>query len=109
MAPELTFPFFKKVQEGFYRDNINTNQSASFASIAEEMGIDRVEFLKSFNSDHMKQSTQADFELVRSWGVTGFPTLLLRTGDGNVYKLASGYSTAKELNETISGIIGESQ
>lgn len=98
LAPEKAFGFFKAIQENFYVNNQNTNETASYLPICDQFGIDRTAFQKSFESPEMRQRTQADFALSSRLGVRGFPAVLLQTG-GEVRLLANGFAPFAQLEK----------
>lgn len=83
-----TLGYFNALQHAFYADGRDITQRDVLADVAEESGLDRTEFEAAFDNAHA--DTLHDFAETRSWGVTGYPTLLIRTGD-ELVRAAAGY------------------
>ena len=65
------------------------------------------DFLKVFLSPEAKIATTQEFQRCRSWGIRGFPSIVLEV-NGQVTHLASGYTTATTLIEKIESILSNS-
>jgi len=90
------WPLFKRLQSAFYAEGIVLSDRSVYPDLVEGLDVDTEAFMAVFESDAATEETWADFSLVQSWGVRGFPTLLVRTGD-SLTRIASGYSTADDL------------
>lgn len=97
----LTLPLFSALQTAFYRDNRDVTQATTLADIAGEQGLDRNTFLDRWSSDEMKRATREEFLAARTFGVSGFPTLLLKRGD-RLDALCRGYVEAGPLAAALS-------
>jgi putative protein-disulfide isomerase len=92
--------FFAAVQRKFYVDNEDPNQPEFYRSICDEFGLDFDEFLPLFESETARAQTIGDFQLSRSWGVNGFPSILMLKDD-RVIKITSGYSSFEKMRAII--------
>lgn len=101
LAPHETFRFFKRIQRAFYAEGEPVWNSAIFASLIEGFDVDPEVFLAQFNGQEAVKQTWEDFSLSRSWGINGFPTVVLRTGNTGTI-IARGYSTADAMAAAIS-------
>jgi protein-disulfide isomerase-like protein with CxxC motif len=73
-----------------------------YPRLVEEIGGNPQQFMAMFMSPEAADLVWEDFAIVRSWGVTSFPTVIFREGDtGNI--IAEGYATA----ETMLAIVDE--
>lgn len=97
----LALPLFSAVQTAFYRDNRDVTQAATLADIAGEQGLDRNTFLERWSSGEMKRTTRVEFLAAREFGISGFPTLLLKRGD-RLNALCRGYAEAGPLAAALS-------
>jgi putative protein-disulfide isomerase len=97
----LALPLFAALQAAFYRDNRDVTQAATLADIASELGLDRNTFLERWSSDEVKCATRVEFLAAREFGVSGFPSLLLKRGD-RLDVLCRGYAEAGPLAATLS-------
>jgi putative protein-disulfide isomerase len=98
--------FFSAVQRKFYVDNDDPKLPGFYLSICDEFKLDFGEFLRRFNSDDVKRNTFDEFQLSRSWGVSGFPSVLLQV-DGRITKVASGFSTFEKMRATVSSVLSQ--
>ena len=96
LNPSMEFPFFKAVQEAFYRDNADTNHLDTYLELTRAYGIDDQDFINAFNSQQIKEQTVQDFTFAQRLGVTGFPTTLLQSGE-QYFLLAHGYADTQHV------------
>lgn len=107
MRPELNFVFFKSIQKAFYLENRDPTLPDTFADLADNLDVDRDEFLKTYGSEKSKIETTEDFRYARTLGITGFPSLLLK--DGNGYTLLSnGYQSFGNIKPKIESWLNKS-
>ncbi len=97
-GPEL--PFFEAIQRKFYVDNEDPAEPVFYASLCERYGIDFDLFVQRFTSAAVREATDAEFRLNRSWGVRGYPTVLLKDG-GRMTTLAYGFATLADMQAGI--------
>lgn len=106
LQPKSTMHFFHKVQNAFYHENKNPHLTATYADIAEQMGMDRNLFIKKFESEKYKKLIKEDFLRASQLGVRSFPTVLL-VSDGNTKIVSAGYSKAEEVLSKVKKIISK--
>ena len=106
LKPEAEFDFFKKVQIEFYKENKNTNLTATYAELAATYGLDKKEFAQKFESNEWKEKVKADFTYSANIGVRSFPTLVLQRGE-DVYLIAQGYAEGKVVVEKCRKILAQ--
>lgn len=94
----------EKLQMAFYHDGKSFSEIETYEEIASEFSIQNSTFSKSLQealgSDN---GIHADYELVRSFGVSSYPTLILEK-DGKFYDLRAGAMTADELENNFKTI-----
>ncbi|MFD1550802.1 DsbA family protein [Putridiphycobacter roseus] len=96
LDPSKEMAFFKGVQTAFYRDNKNTNDLATYLSLAKAHGLDPEKFESLFESEEAKLATKADFQLSAEMGIQGFPALVIKKGK-EFFMLSNGYQELKHL------------
>ncbi|MEM1215861.1 MAG: DsbA family protein [Bacteroidota bacterium] len=106
MAPPRTHRFYEHVQHYFYVKNQDPNQVAFYEPICQELGLDFAAFAERFASDAYRQKTRQDFALSQSWGVRGFPSVLLRQGE-RLTMIARGYSDAETMWKRVQTAVGK--
>lgn len=92
----MEWEYFAAAQRGFYSENHDPNDPASFARIAETFDIDRERFLEAYGDAKIIEATRADFDFARNVGVNSFPTVLLSDGK-RLAALTMGYQRLPAL------------
>ena len=100
LAPDLTFDFFKRLQRAFYAEGIVLSDGDAIRPLVDEFEVDADRFMEGFDSEAAVKVTWQDFSLARSWGINGFPTILVRHGD-SASIVARGYTSADEMSNRI--------
>lgn len=93
---ERELEFFSAIQRKFYVDNEDPKALDFYPSICAATGVDFAAFAQRFADRSVIEETLGEFRLNRSWGVTGYPAILVRTGDRK-RPLARGYATFDEM------------
>ncbi len=101
MNPKKEFEFFKRSQQAFYFHNKDLGVADSYYTVLEQLGLDKIDFTKRFNSEEYKNLVKEDFRRAGELGVQGFPSLLFESG-GKITVLSRGYTTAENVIELIS-------
>lgn len=96
--------FFSAVQRKFYVENEDPKQIDFYRSICADSGLDFGEFARRFESDDVRALTRGDFQLSRNWGVSGFPTVMLRTRE-ELIPVATGFSTFDKMRESVENLL----
>jgi putative protein-disulfide isomerase len=101
LEPDLVFDFLKRVQEAFYAMNRDVTDPEMLADIAGESGLNRESFAVEFRLEKTIKETLRDFEISRSMGVSGFPTLLAGSDEGGYEVITAGYRPWEAVRELI--------
>jgi putative protein-disulfide isomerase len=101
--PQHVWRFFKTVQHAFYAQGRNVTEPGVLADVAQELGLPRAEFDKSFASQEMRDETLRDFQRSQAWGIRGFPTLVAQRGD-QLQLVGSGYMPIDVLREHLAAL-----
>src|SRR5690625_802547 len=94
-AKQLT-EFFQDLQHRFYVLNEDPNELEFYREPVAKLELDFAEFSRRFQSAEARTATRDEFLLNRSWGVRGFPSFVLRSGD-KVEILGSGFLSVEEI------------
>ena len=100
MDPTKEYDFFKAVQYAFYAENKDTTKAETFIELATELGLDKDEFTRLFESDSTKYATSQDFALAQQMGIKGFPSIVIKK-NGKFVLVANGYREADKIEATI--------
>jgi len=90
MDKTKVFDYMYALQKAFYQDMQDITCTKILSTIAEENGVNKKTFLELFNSQRIKEETQADKYKARSMGANAFPSLVFIDEEGHLYVL-KGY------------------
>lgn len=101
---DLLLDFFIAIQHKFYVQSQDPKQLAFYESICADLELDFAIFGQLFESAEIKAQTTAEFNIIRKWGVSGYPTLVYSDGT-QLYMLCSGYQKSASIIESIEQLI----
>lgn len=83
LAPEHEFAWFTRLQRAFYADAIDVVDVHTHLDLLPSVApdVDPERFLALVESDEVRRITRDDFGMAQAWGITGFPTLMVRVGE----------------------------
>ena len=97
---EKELEFFSAIKKKFYVDSEDPGNVEFYQSLCEEFNIDFEQFKHRFNSPEYKQATHEEFVLNRNWGVTGYPSVILKKDD-QLYAVAQGFASFEDMKGRI--------
>ncbi len=97
---KTALPFFSKLQEAFYAENLDITQTDVLIEQAAAFGLDKSAFAERFSADPMRQQTMMDFQFAQRMGVTGFPTVVVNDKFGYAF-LTVGYQPIDQLGQIV--------
>lgn len=97
-APDRALDYAGALQRAVYHDGVEPTDMAAFAERAATLGVDQAAFLERSRSNEFTLAAEADFERVRQFGVSGFPTVIIQAEE-KYYLLTRGYTDGATLNE----------
>lgn len=106
LNPNVESRFFELTQHRFYVLNQDPGNVAFYAPICAELDLDYAQFKVLFSSAEVKNKTLRDFQTNRSWGVTGYPTVIFRKGT-QLTAIARGYAEFAQMWEVVSKSMNE--
>ena len=92
--------FFTAVQRKFYVDNEDPAGLPFYRDICASLQVDFDAFAERFGSEAVKRATAEEFALNRSWGVTGYPTVLAFSAERR-FILAIGFATFEAMRQRL--------
>ena len=104
--PAVESRFFELTQHRFYVLGEDPNELTFYQPICEAVGLDFTEFARLFSSQEMIAATMQDFRLNRSWGVTGYPTVVVRKGS-ELVAIARGYAEFSDMWSAVNQLVEE--
>ena len=87
---EKAAKFLRRLREAAAAENKQIHKESVQAELAAEVGLDVSRFREDLESGRALEAFNEDLKLCREYGVTGFPTFLIKDKEGNV-KLVRGY------------------
>lgn len=69
------------IQQAYYLRAINPSDNSTLINLAEELGLNRLQFAADLRSPETQQALEREFDLRRKLGVREFPSLVLERGD----------------------------
>lgn len=94
---ERAWPLFKRLQRAFYAEGRTLTDPDVFRELVAEIGGDVERFDKTFRAEASREAVWADFGAAAEWGISAFPTVLVRQGNqGHV--IANGYREAVDMH-----------
>ena len=101
--PDSALPMYHATQRALFAQNRNVFEAQELARIAGEIGLDPEAFEASFDTEAVCTETAADFQLARSFGVAGFPTLLVRD-DEQFGVVTRGYAPLERVDPVLAAL-----
>ncbi len=97
LNPPTALPYLEAVHRAFYVDGRDTTDAETLAAVAEPLGIDAEAFRTAYATSETVEATNADFQLARALGATGFPTVVCMEEGGDYGYLTMGYRPFEDL------------
>lgn len=101
MNESRTLDYFTDVQSAFYARGEDVTDFEVLSRLTDGYDIDRDAFAEALATDEAKKRAWDDFSRSRSWGISGFPTLVGTLEDDRLALLARGWTTAATIRERI--------
>lgn len=96
--------FFEAIQRKFYVESQDPSSVHFYASICDQFNINFGEFEERFNSEDVMHETVDEFNLNRSWGVTGYPTVVLHH-ENKLNLVSNGFTTFEQMKAKVEALI----
>lgn len=90
LAPQHTLRWFARLQRAFYAEGVDITDLDAVPPLLEGFDVDTREFARVLHAPRTLERTREDFAEARSYGATGFPTLLFRHGE-EMFVVTSGF------------------
>ena len=96
--------YYEAVQQAYYLEARNPSDTATLIALAGEIGLDKAQFQQDLDSSTVQEAFDAELAQVRSFGVTGFPTVIWHqkgdaTAGDRMGLLSAGYVDVNTLRE----------
>jgi putative protein-disulfide isomerase len=97
--------FAHDLQSAVYSDGLDLSDFEAFGALAQKYGIDETAFISEMKTEDVRYETHQEFQTVQNWGISGFPTVLLKTKDGQYFMIAKGFTPFEQIAEVIQKIV----
>ena len=106
--PEAVLAFAHALQNALYAKGIELSVLENYPALVEPFGLSGTDFVRAMQEEENRYETMLEFQTLANWGVTGFPTVLLKPAtDPQYYMIARGYTPLERLVEVIGKIVPE--
>jgi len=102
--PDQAIPYVSMLLNAFYIDGMDSGDLQGYATRAEQIGLDKEDFLAKMVNPTYQQMAQAEFNLYRNSGISGFPSLILEL-NGKRTQLTKGYVPFNKLTEQLESLL----
>lgn len=104
LKPEEALNFAATIQEAIYYDGFNWNLVDAYLPYLKQYDIAPEEFKQKFEEPLYKEKTFEDFKLAANFGVTGFPSVILKKEE-KYYLIAQGFVSFEQLQATVEQVL----
>lgn len=104
LKPEQALNFAASIQEAIYFDGFDWNSVDAYLPYIKDYDLDAEDFKSKFSEPYYMEKTLEDFKLAANFGVTGFPSVILKKDD-KYYLIAQGFIPFEQLDATIKQVL----
>lgn len=98
--PDNTVPFAARIQQAIYKEGLAPAEAKTYGHCAEDFGMNSTDFMKLMVAKDKLEIVKKEFEVVKQWGIRGFPTVVYQKGDkGQI--LSRGYMPLEKIEENL--------
>jgi putative protein-disulfide isomerase len=106
--PAQVLAFAHALQNALYRDGIELSVLENYRPLVEGFGLSGDNFLQEMQAEENRYETLMEFQTVANWGVTGYPSVLLKPEhDEQYYMIARGYTPLERMDGIIEKVLPE--
>jgi len=106
LKPEGALAYAHDLQFAHFVEGKSLNDPATFVAVAESNGVGAEAFMERYQDPECRGRTEAEFELWRGLGVSGYPTLILAGREG-MRGVSRGFRTFEELAPLLEKMLAE--
>ncbi len=105
--PEKQVEFAADLQYAMHFEGRDLTDDESYRHLLEKYGINKEAFYTKLASEEYKELAHYEFQLCKQLQVTGFPCVLLQTGESKFHLVARGYTDFETLNTCLINVLKE--
>ena len=96
--PDNTIAFSARIQKAIYFEGLPSTSAKTYGHCAEDFGMNADDFMKLMVSKEKLELVKKEFEVVKNWGIRGFPTVVYQKQEkGQI--ISRGFMPLEKLNE----------
>lgn len=106
--PKQALEFAHVMQNALYRDGQELSVLDNYRPLVAAFGLSGDDFIREMGTEEARYETSMEFQTVANWGVTGYPTVLLKPAEEEqYYMIGRGYTQLERMEEVIGKILPE--
>lgn len=105
--PEKQVAFAADLQYALHFEGRDLTDDEAYRHLLENYNIPAEEFYQKLNSAEYSEKAHYEFALCKQLQVTGFPQVLIQTGEQKFYLLAKGYTDYETLKGRMEAVLKE--
>lgn len=103
--PTLEDPMILAIQRAYYLEARNPSDEDTLLALAGEIGLPEAPFRERLQAMETQRQLETEIETARRLGVSGFPALILQTGEQSFWPIGVAYTAPDEMRENIEMLI----
>ena len=103
--PERQLEFASDLQYALNYEGRDLDDDEAYRHLLEKYALDADDFYSKLKSEAYKEKAYYEFAICKQLQVTGFPTVLLQTGETKFYLLSQGFSIYEDLKARIENVL----
>jgi putative protein-disulfide isomerase len=105
--PDRQVEFAADLQYALHYEGRDLTDDEAYRHLLEKYNLDAEDFYTRLKSEAYTEKALYEFALCKQLQVTGFPQVLLQTGEQKFYLLAKGYTDFETLEQRIRSVLKE--
>ncbi len=105
--PERAVEFAADLQYALHFEGRDLTDDEAYRHLLEKYSIQPEAFYQKMHSEEYKEMAYYEFSLMKQLQVTGYPCVLIQTGDLKFVMVARGYTPYEELKRRIDAVLVE--
>lgn len=107
LFPEQQLAFASDLQYALNYEGRDLDDDEAYRHLIEKYKLDAEDFYNKLKSEAYKEQAYYEFTLCKQLQVTGYPTVLLQTGETKFYLLARGFAAYEDVQARVENILQE--
>ncbi len=97
----LEDPMILAIQRAYYLDARNPSDDDTLVALAGELGLPEAPFGERLRAVETQRQLETEIETARRLGVSGYPALILQTGEFSFWPIGVAYTDPDEMRQNI--------